>query len=253
MLQTSPLTARTLETLIRLSTAHAKTRLSPKVDERDAMAAEEILRFALFKEVLRAERRKRRKLNNGATQTEGEEGSDEDGEGEEEEQDEQEPAVTEGERQRAREKARRLEKEEREAEAASAAEAAAPRARRDRSAPVAQPRGAEEDDDMAGAEASLGGDITSERLVSPSLSYHQESVRADECVNRLDLFRTRLDAVFTSNLGAEGMIQFGELLPMINEGMETTDLFGSSEARTAVERMGEANEIMFAENTVYKV
>jgi len=64
-LQTSPLTARTLETLIRLSTAHAKSRLSVKVDERDAMAAEEILRFALFKEVLKPEKRKKRKLNTG--------------------------------------------------------------------------------------------------------------------------------------------------------------------------------------------
>lgn len=63
--RTSPLTARTLETLIRLSTAHAKARLSQKVDESDAMAAEELLRFALFKEVMKPERRKKRKLNKG--------------------------------------------------------------------------------------------------------------------------------------------------------------------------------------------
>lgn len=49
------------------------------------------------------------------------------------------------------------------------------------------------------------------------------------------------------------MIDFGELLPLINEGMETADLFGSSEARTAVERMGEQNEVMFAEGVVYKI
>lgn len=61
--QTSPLTARTLETLIRLSTAHAKARLSATVDEKDAHAAEEILRFALFKEVVKvAKDPKRRKL-----------------------------------------------------------------------------------------------------------------------------------------------------------------------------------------------
>ena len=59
--KTSPMTARTLETLIRLSTAHAKARLSHRVEERDAEAAESILRFALFKEVVEDERRKRRK------------------------------------------------------------------------------------------------------------------------------------------------------------------------------------------------
>ena len=59
--KTSPMTARTLETLIRLATAHAKARLSHKVEEKDAEAAESILRFALFKELVEDERRKRKK------------------------------------------------------------------------------------------------------------------------------------------------------------------------------------------------
>jgi DNA replication licensing factor MCM3 len=59
--KTSPLTARTLETLIRLATAHAKSRLSNRVEAKDAEQAEKILRFALFKEVVEEERRKRRK------------------------------------------------------------------------------------------------------------------------------------------------------------------------------------------------
>lgn len=61
--RTSPITARTLETLIRLSTAHAKSRLSSRVEEKDAKMAESILRFAMFKEVVEDERRKRRKVN----------------------------------------------------------------------------------------------------------------------------------------------------------------------------------------------
>ena len=66
--KTSPMTARTLETLIRLATAHAKSRLSQRVEERDAVAAEAILRFALFKEIVEDERKKRRKVNHAATE-----------------------------------------------------------------------------------------------------------------------------------------------------------------------------------------
>jgi len=78
--KTSPMTARTLETLIRLATAHAKSRLSQRVDERDAEAAEAILRFALFKEVVEDARKKRRKVRDeDAMSTDGGSSSDEDG------------------------------------------------------------------------------------------------------------------------------------------------------------------------------
>ena len=62
--RTSPITARTLETLIRLATAHAKSRLSARVEENDAVVAEGVLRFALFREMAVPEsRRKRRKTD----------------------------------------------------------------------------------------------------------------------------------------------------------------------------------------------
>ncbi|TDL28827.1 ATP dependent DNA helicase [Rickenella mellea] len=88
--RTSPLTARTLETLIRLATAHAKARLSPKVQQKDAHVAEEILRYALFKEVLKREKRKKRKLNTGAAQP-GSESDEEEGEGEESDEEPEPP------------------------------------------------------------------------------------------------------------------------------------------------------------------
>ena len=87
--QTSPLTPRTLETLIRLSTAHAKARLSSTITEKDAQAAEEILRFALYKEVLKPERRKKRKLNNGRIVTEADESDTDHADAGEESADEQ--------------------------------------------------------------------------------------------------------------------------------------------------------------------
>jgi DNA replication licensing factor MCM3 len=83
------LTARTLETLIRLATAHAKARLSPKVEERDASAAEDILRYALFKDVVKRQRRKKRKLNHGGASARGEEGSDDEEDAENSEEDEE--------------------------------------------------------------------------------------------------------------------------------------------------------------------
>jgi DNA replication licensing factor MCM3 len=94
--QTSPLTARTLETLIRLATAHAKARLSSKVEEKDAAAAEDILRYALFKDVVKRQRRKKRKLNHGgATVRRDEEGGSEDEESEDNsEQDGEEEEVS---------------------------------------------------------------------------------------------------------------------------------------------------------------
>lgn len=79
--KTSPMTARTLETLIRLATAHAKARLSHRVEVRDAEAAESILRFALFKEVVEDERRKRRKVNQMAVSDNESSDDDEDGDG----------------------------------------------------------------------------------------------------------------------------------------------------------------------------
>ena len=50
-----------METLIRLSTAHAKARLSKNVTADDAHAAIELVQFAYFKRVLEKEKKKRRR------------------------------------------------------------------------------------------------------------------------------------------------------------------------------------------------
>lgn len=59
--KTQPVTPRTLETMIRLSTSHAKARMSPTVTAEDAHAAIELVHYAYFKKVLEKEKKRRRR------------------------------------------------------------------------------------------------------------------------------------------------------------------------------------------------
>ncbi|KAJ3327244.1 MCM DNA helicase complex subunit [Blyttiomyces sp. JEL0837] len=83
--RTVPITPRTLETMIRLSTAHAKARLASTVTKEDTEVAAAILEFALYQKMEKKSRRKRQKLSEGGegdeTDEDDEDGEDGEGEG----------------------------------------------------------------------------------------------------------------------------------------------------------------------------
>ncbi|KAI0336153.1 ATP dependent DNA helicase [Cubamyces sp. BRFM 1775] len=211
--RTSPLTARTLETLIRLATAHAKARLSPKVQRQDAKVAEEILRFALFKEVLRRTRRKKRKLNNGAVEAMDEDDEDGEVEGESDESDEEEEAPQRMETPKPKDKAKEVKK--------------------------LTPEPQWDNDVQMGDGVPAGGAAAADG----------QGIRPD----RLKLFRTRLAHLFATKLVDEDQMYLHTLVEMINEGLSTNELFGTAEATAACNIMTDANEVMLSDGIVYKI
>ncbi|KAI0666348.1 ATP dependent DNA helicase [Trametes maxima] len=214
--RTSPLTARTLETLIRLATAHAKARLSPKVQRQDAKIAEEILRFALFKEVLRRTRRKKRKLNNGAVDAIDEDDEDGEAEGESDEGSDEEEE----------EASQRMATPKPKAAKVKEVEKPAPETQWDNDVTMV--------DGANGAAAGGGG---------------QQGIRPD----RLSLFRKRLSTLFATKLVDDDQMYLHTLLEMINEGLSTSELFGTAEATAACNIMTDASEIMLSDGIVYKI
>ncbi|KAH8997474.1 MCM2/3/5 family-domain-containing protein [Lactarius akahatsu] len=213
--KTSPLTARTLETLIRLATAHAKARLSPKVEERDASAAEDILRYALFKDVVKRQRRKKHKVNPGgagAGDGDGEEGSDED-------EDEQ-ASEEEGQPERMVVPAVPL------AVKAKAIDHAPPGISQD---PIWGVTDGQQDQDRL-PEAS-GEDPA--------------RIKPDRYCD--------IDDALGNKLQDDEQVFLADLVQAVNEGLDNTLLFSTTEATLACQAMTEANEVMLSDNIVYKI
>jgi DNA replication licensing factor MCM3 len=255
--RTSPITARTLETLIRLSTAHAKARLSKRVERKDADVAEQILRFALFKEVVEDDRRKRRRTTRDPDAMSTDEESSDDGD----DDDGDEATTTQS--RRAGGPATRSqqtgaistplaedgednEEEEEGEEANEDLENATPNTQRTTN-----------HTQSSRAESSSQFSVASSRPASqlpPTQPDSQES--EDITPARLQVFQTALGQLIDGPLFANDAADVEPLVAAVNArlgGGSGREPFGQAEAEKALEALSERNKVMYSGGIVYKI
>jgi len=191
------------------------------------------MRFALYKEVLKRQRKKKRKLNGGAPGARG----DDDGESEEDtdgEADEDEIDVP-----------RRM--------------SIPPAKDKHIQQPSQDPIWGDDSQDVqmdmdqppVAAPADNRG-VGPERYVIFGLLFFAV-FHIIVSLFRLQLFRAKLAHVFATKLQDDESTFLTDLLPMINEGMPVDTLFGTAEATAACLIMQEANDLMISDGIVYKI
>ncbi|KAK4204871.1 putative DNA replication licensing factor mcm3 [Triangularia verruculosa] len=266
--KTSPMTVRTLETLIRLSTAHAKSRLSNRVEERDAIAAESILRFALFKEVIEDESRKKRRKTRPLADEKSDSDSDSDSDGDE--------ATTQRSTTAARSRSARA------SQRANGGARRAPNGRSQRSTPPdASPE--EEEEDIYNATPRRTGRSTrsSQPSFASSIPASQLETQEDEEIasraagltvedemeeddddqeesiseQRLEVFRRALGQLLQTDVFDDDAAGVDELIEAVNKKIDQKERkFGKGEAILALKEMDARNQIMYTDgDLVYKI
>ena len=77
-------------------------------------------------------------------------------------------------------------------------------------------------------------------------------LKADKCY-RTALFRQKVARAFSGPFATADEVTRETLLPEINAGLPTEEMFGSQEADRILTMMNDANDVMFSEGVVYKL
>ncbi|KAI1093522.1 MCM-domain-containing protein [Rostrohypoxylon terebratum] len=277
--RTSPLTVRTLETLIRLATAHAKSRLSNRVEERDALAAEAILRFALFKEVVEDESKRKRRRTQRV-----EDASDDDSD--DDDDDDQGDTSYRGSTARGKSAPSTRTTSRTQPSTNSSRRTNGASSRTPARSPEADDGDGVDDDDIynvtprrpgrSGAASSSNAPTTSQLSFASSVpasqletqeteTQEQDAALASSAANmnidtpitpeRLAMFRTALGQLLSTDLFDDDSADVDAVIAAVNRRVEGRgDAFSREEAVKALKKMDEANQIMYTDgNLVYKI
>lgn len=273
--RTSPLTVRTLETIIRLATAHAKARLSSRVDDQDAVAAEAILRFALFKEVVEDESRKKRRRTHTVDFASSSEDNSDDDDGLEEEGDAHRGsriarAATRSSRTNTRSRrAASAESDDGDGSLAGDGDSTTQDASASRITPRRSGRSTRSAADASQSQTSFASSIPASQLPLQTQAESQaEQDLATEAAalalnddrpiepQRVSIFRTALGQLLNTDLFEDDAATLDAVISAVNRRVSSHDggVFDRLEAIKALKKLEEANHIMFADGElVYKI
>ena len=252
--KTSPMTPRTLETLIRLASAHAKARLSNRVEEKDAKVAEGVLRFALFKEVVEDERRK-----NKRARREDVDAMSTDGDSDDSDEDDDDAATAGASRRTGTRTPGRSTR--------GTANAAAPDADNipddedDEDLYNATPsaRRTQRTTTEEASQASMASSQPASQLLQDSSqSQSQPPQSSSDPVTippaRLQVFQTALGQLIDGPLFANDAADVEPLVAAVNARLARGDKkFGDQEANAALEELNDRNKVMLSSGVVYKL